>query len=101
MEESSEQNNVEQNNVEEDIKSRSKRKKKSQRVEESSEQNNVEGDLHPLHARWKFTRKELEELKSKGTQDVNLFSCNAINVHVLILFHKTPNSNFAIVSYHC
>ena len=60
------------------IKSGIKRKKELQKMEEnkkqhkdeeqSEEQDNVEECVHPLHARWKFTRKELDELKSKGVK---------------------------------
>ncbi|CAB4042872.1 Hypothetical predicted protein, partial [Paramuricea clavata] len=48
-----------------DIKNRIKRRKEMLRVDASSEQDNVEPGLHPLHSQWRFTRKELEELKSK------------------------------------
>ena len=67
-----------------DIKSGIKRRKDVQKMEEnkeqhkgeeqSKEQDNVEERLHPLHTRWKFTKKELDELKSKGTKYVNTFT---------------------------
>ena len=61
-----------------DIKSEVNRRKEQQKMEENKkqhkgeeqggEQDNVEERLHPLHVRWKFTKKQLDELKSKGVK---------------------------------
>jgi hypothetical protein len=62
-----------------DIKSRVKRRKELEKIEESqpqsqeesTEQDNVEEALNPLHTTWRFTRKELNELRAKGRKYFN------------------------------